>query len=486
MAEVNDQEKIRADRRQRLIDQERDVYPARLKHDHRDRVADILGNWELDKRVNVAGRVKALRVHGGSAFLDIVDDTAKIQLYLEKDTIDFLEESKAIDLGDFVEVQGLTYVTKKGEKTVKASEPLIRLNKTLRPLPSTWHGLADVETRYRWRELDLLSNDEVKQIFLIRGKILHSVRQFLVEQDFLEVETPMLHSVPGGATARPFVTHHNALDIDLFLRVAPELYLKRLIVGGYGRVFEIGRNFRNEGIDRDHNPEFTMMECYAAYTDYQWMMNLTEDLLIYVTKAVREKTEIIINDSTIDLKKPFKRITYHDAIKNVTKIDIDKTSDEELREQGRKIKTDLSKNMNRAQMIDEIFKTHVRSTIIEPTFLFDYPIELSPLAKKKIDNPKYTERFQLLAGGTELGNAFSELNDPVDQRERFEAQEKLRAKGDDEAQPIDETYIRSLEYGMPPTSGLGIGIDRLTALLTNQKSLKDVILFPTLKPESHV
>lgn len=482
MAHVrSDQEHLRFQRRQELLEAGVDVYPPRSKR--QQTIAWIVEHWTDRKKVAVAGRVRAIRLQGGSAFIDLNDDTGKIQVFCQgKNLNDFSSTVKHIDLGDFLDVSGTTFVTKRGERSIDA-DGISWLAKALRPLPSKWHGLADVETRYRFRELDTLANRQVKQVFVNRGKILTAVRQFLVERDFVEVETPMLQPIPGGATAKPFVTHHNALDVDLYLRVAPELYLKRLIAGGFNRVFEIGRNFRNEGIDRDHNPEFTMMECYAAYTDYEWMMNLSEDLLIAVATAVNGKPEISINKDTYKLKKPFPRYSYHEAVKHMAKIDIDKLDDKELLKRGRDIGTDLPGNMSRPKVIDEIFKTHVRPKFIEPGFIYDYPIELSPLAKKKPGQPKYTERFQLLAGGSELGNAFSELNDPVDQRERFEAQEKLRAKGDEEAQPIDETYIRSLEYGMPPTSGLGIGIDRLTSLLTNQKNLKDVILFPALKPE---
>ena len=481
MTDRNDQEKIRAQRRQDLLAAGVDVYPARSRR--QQTIRQILKNWVAGQTVAIAGRVRAIRIQGGSAFLRLVDETGEMQIFLQKKNLVTFDDLKnTIDLGDFLDVSGSTFVTKRGEKTIDASA-VAWLGKALRPLPSEWHGLTDVETRFRYRELDLLSNPAVKQVFMTRGKILNTIRQFLVDREFVEVETPLLHPIPGGATARPFITHHNALDIDLFLRVAPELYLKRLIVGGFGRVFEIGRNFRNEGVDRDHNPEFTMMECYAAYTDYQWMMKFTEDLLIEAATAINGKPEITIEQKTFKLKKPFQRIPYHEAILRMTKIDIDTVTDDELRQQGRKLKTDLTKDMNRVQMIDQLFKTHVRPNFIEPNFVYDYPTDMIPLAKKKIDDPRYVECFQLLTAGTELAKGFSELNDPIDQRERFEAQEKLRAKGDKEAQPIDETYLRSLEYGLPLTSGLGVGIDRLTAILTNQKALKDVILFPTLKPE---
>ncbi len=481
MTERNDQEDIRRQRRERLGGLA--AYPARTNRS--TTVAALLDDWSEGRTATIAGRVRAFRLQGGSAFLKLEDETGQLQGFLQKKNLpDFAETANQIDLGDFLEIAGTTFVTKRGEKTIDASS-FRWLAKALRPLPSEWHGLANVETRYRYRELDLLANDKVKDVFLTRGKILTAVRDYLNKRGFIEVETPILHPIVGGATAKPFTTHHNALDMDLFLRVAPELYLKRLIVGGLGRVFEIGRNFRNEGIDRDHNPEFTMMECYAAFQNYEWMMDFTEDLLITVATAVNGKPEIIIGEKTFTLKKPFQRIQYHEAIFHMTKIDINKVTDDELREQGRKLKTDLSKDMNRTQMIDELFRTHVRPNFITPGFIYDYPTDMIPLAKKKSDNPAYVECFQLMGAGTELAKGFSELNDPVDQRERFEAQEKLRAKGDEEAQPIDETYLRSLEYGMPPTAGLGIGIDRLMAILTNQKALKDVILFPTLKSEAH-
>ncbi|MBI4089898.1 MAG: lysine--tRNA ligase [Candidatus Kerfeldbacteria bacterium] len=481
MRTFSDQEQARRDKLAKLQGTGVEVYPARVKRTHQ--IHQLLDDWKDKQPVVIAGRVRASRIQGGSAFLKLEDETGSLQVFLQKKLLpDFSDSVKLIDLGDFLEIAGTTFVTKRGEKTVDATK-LAWLAKALRPLPSDWHGLADIETRYRFRELDILTNPVVKDIFLKRGAVLRTVRRFLVEREFVEVETPMLQSIPGGATARPFVTHHHALDTDLYLRIAPELYLKRLIVGGFGRVFEIGRNFRNEGIDHDHNPEFTMMECYAAYTDYAWMMDLTEDLLIAVASAVNGKPEIKIGQKLFKISKPFPRFTYRQALLHMTKIDIDTVSDQELLKLGRAIGTDLPDGTGRALMLDEIFKTHVRPKFIAPGFLMDHPTELSPLAKKKADNPKYVERFQLLVGGTELANAFSELNDPDDQRQRFEAQEKLRAKGDDQAQRIDESYIRSLEYGMPPTSGLGVGIDRMTAILTNQKALKDVILFPTLKPE---
>lgn len=483
MDQSSDQERIRQQRRAEMVEAGIDVYPARTERTTTN--ADLLGNWKDDQVVTIAGRIRTLRIQGGSAFAKLEDDTALCQVFLQTKHLGdaFAPLTKQLDLGDFIEVTGITFVTKRGEKTVDATA--VRwLAKSLRPLPSSWHGLSDIETRYRYRELDTVMDSEVKDIFLKRSKILQTLRTFLADHGFIEVETPMLQAIAGGATARPFVTHHNALDADLFLRVAPELYLKRLIVGGFPRVYEIGRNFRNEGVDRDHNPEFTMMECYASYTDYHWLMELTEDMVRTIATAVNGQPSFISNDQEIDLAKPFAKVSYRQSILDATDIDIDAViDDDELRRLARAKDTDVPTKMNRPKIIDELFKTHVRPKLIAPTFVYDYPLELSPLAKKKFDDPRYTERFQLLMGGTEVGNAFSELNDPVDQRARFQAQEKLRSGGDDEAQRLDESFLRSLEYGMPPTSGWGMGIDRLTAILTNSKTLKDVILFPTLKPE---
>jgi lysyl-tRNA synthetase class 2 len=418
-------------------------------------------------------------------FLVLEDETGKLQCFVQSKHLgpSYISLAEQLDLGDFLQITGTTFVTKRGERTLDATA--VRwLGKALRPLPSSWHGLADIETRYRYRELDILTNPESRAVFVARAKMISALRSFMEQHGFMEVETPMLQTLAGGASARPFMTHHNTLDIDLYLRIAPELYLKRLIVAGFGRVYEIGHNFRNEGIDRDHNPEFTVMECYTAYTDYEWVMTFTEDMLRTLTHAVHGAHVFTYGDHTIDVAPAFARTTYRQSILDRTQIDIDLVSDDELRTQVRALGTDIPDGMNRSKMIDEVFKTHVRPNIIAPTFVHDFPVEMIPLAKKKRDNPKYVECVQLLLGGTELTKAFSELNDPVEQRERFEAQEAMRAAGDDEAQHIDETFLRSLEYGMPPTSGIGIGLDRLIAVLMNQKTLKDVILFPTLKPES--
>lgn len=485
MPEANDQERIRALRRQELMTGGLDIYPARTKNKI-TAVTEIISGWKLKQNKTIAGRVRALRVQGNSAFLDLDDGSGKLQVFLQKRQLgeSFKQFAKKLDLGDFLEVRGLTFITQAGERSLDARD--VRwLAKSLRPLPSNWYGLEDVEIRYRHRELDLLSDQQTRKIFTQRAAAVSALRTVLEKNNFLEVETPILQTIPGGATARPFVTHHNALDIDLHLRIAPELYLKRLIVGGFSRVYEIARCFRNEGIDRDHNPEFTQIEVYAAYWDYEVMMKFTEQLVIAAAKAVNKKSEFLYQGKQVLLKTSFARQTYHQAIKTATGIDIDAVvNDQDLLKAARKIKTDVASNANRPKIIDELFKTHVRPTLIKPTFIYDYPIELSPLAKKKFDNPKYTERFQLLMGGTELGNAFSELNDPVDQRQRFQAQEILRAKGDDEAQRLDEDFLQALEYGMPPTAGLGLGIDRLVAVLTDQHSVKNVILFPTMRPKS--
>lgn len=482
MTERNDQEQLRFDRRAELLQQGVEVYPARTQRS--TTVAHLLQRWQEGSEQTIVGRVRAVRLQGGSGFMRLEDETGQIQIFAQKKQLGeaFAAVTKKIDLGDFLQVRGTTFVTQRGEKTIDAVE-ITWLAKALRPLPSEWHGLADVETRYRFRELDTLTNEDSKKVFITRSRILQYIREFLVQKEFIEVETPMLNAIAGGASAKPFTTHHNALEADFFLRIAPELYLKRLIVGGFGRVFEIGRNFRNEGIDRDHNPEFTVMECYAAYTDYHWVMDVTEEMMRGLTQTLFNALTIHVGDKTIDLAKPFARVKYHDLIKEKTGLDIDAGSDAELLAAGRKLGTDLPDGMSRWKIIDEIFKTHVRPSIIDPVFVYDYPVDMIPLAKRCQDNPKYVECVQLVMNGTELTKAFSELNDPVDQRQRFEEQETMRAGGDEEAQQLDEAFLRSLEYGMPPTSGLGLGIDRLVAIMTNQRALKDVILFPTLKPE---
>lgn len=482
MSERSDQEDIRRQRRSQLLAQGVNVYPSKVSRTAT--LGDLATHWQDGLRQTVDGRISSIRLQGGSAFIDLQDETGSIQLFVQSKKLgaDFEMLTANLDIGDFIEAEGETFTTKRGQPSLDI-RGVRWLGKALRPLPSHWHGLQDVELQYRFRELDLITNKKSRPIFQARGIILKTIRNFLDQHGFLEVETPMLQAIPGGATAQPFVTHHNALDLDLYLRVAPELYLKRLIVGGLGRVYEIARCFRNEGIDHDHSPEFTQVELYVAYADYQWMMTFYEQLLLEVCQHVHGRSEFPYGQHTIRLKTPFVRLSFRQAIKELSGIDIS-VADPTLFQAARKVGIEVNTTMTRPQIIDEIFKTQVRPKIMQPTFVIDYPLELSPLAKKKHDDPTYTERFQLLLAGTELGNAFSELNDPVDQRQRFEAQEKLRAKGDEEAQRIDETFLKSLEYGMPPTAGLGFGIDRLTAVLMNQHNLKDVILFPTLRPES--
>ncbi len=442
------------------------------------------------KELKVAGRIRAVRLHGGAAFVDLDDGTGKIQLHVKKDFVgaskfEFFEQY--IDTADFISVKGAPFKTKRGEKTLETKDFKL-ISKTLLPLPEKWHGLSDVETRYRKRYLDLIANPTVKEIFKTRGEIIKILRHFLQAENFVEVETPILQPVPGGANARPFVTHHNALDADFYLRIAPELYLKRLIVGGFLKVFEFARCFRNEGIDYQHNPEFTQIELYWAYADYKDLMKLTEKMFReLIIKLGYKDLKIKYADGEIDFKPPFQKITFEDAVLKYSEINInkfDESKKKDLLTVARKKGAEIEENASYGKILDEIFKTFVRPQIKDPTFIVDYPTELSPLAKKKFDNPKLTERFQLLVGkGIELVNAFSELNDPLDQEERFKRQQEAREAGEEEAQRFDKDFIEALGHGMPPTAGLGIGIDRLVALLTDSHNIKEVILFPTLKPE---
>lgn len=483
MEEFNDQEQIRRQRRQQMLAEGRDPYPARTTIT--TTVARLRSTWELDQACTIGGRIRAIRVQGGSAFLDIDDGTGKVQLFVQKKQLgdDFVHVVKELDLGDIIEATGITFVTKAGEQTVNVST-LRMLAKALRPLPSSWHGIEDVELRYRHRELDLVTNADTTRAFQQRSAMVQAVRAFLLDHAFIEVETPILQTLAGGASAKPFITHHEALDIDLYLRVAPELYLKRLIVGGMPRVFEVARCFRNEGIDRDHNPEFTQIELYAAYQDYQWLMIFTEQLIHCAAIAANGRSVFFHQDGEVAIPETFPRHRYRDLVLERTAIDIDEESDEALLTKARAAGVDVPTGTHRMKVIDELFKTCVRPTIISPTIVFDYPADMIPLAKRVAGNPNYVECFQVLMGGTELSKGFTELNDPIDQRQRFESQEAMRAEGDDEAQRIDEDFLQALEYGMPPTAGLGIGIDRLIAIMTGQRALKEVILFPTLKPSA--
>ncbi|WP_286680258.1 lysine--tRNA ligase [Tepidanaerobacter sp. EBM-49] len=436
--------------------------------------------------VILAGRIMAIRGHGKAAFFDIQDDSGKIQVYIKKDNVsdETFKLYKLLDIGDIIGVEGRVFKSQRGEISISATN-LKMLAKSLRPLPEKWHGLKDTDTRYRQRYLDLIVNPEVKQTFLTRSKIISAIREFLDERGFVEVETPILSPIAGGAAARPFVTYHNALDMQLYLRIATELYLKRLIVGGFEKVYELGKDFRNEGISVKHNPEFTMLELYQAYADYKDMMELMETLFAHISQKVLGTMKITYQGEEIDLTPPWKRMTMVEAVKQFTGIDFDSiTSDEEARKIAKKLNIEEVKDSDtRGKILNLVFEEKVEQNLVQPTFIYDYPLEISPLAKKKEDNPDLTYRFEAFITRREMCNAFSELNDPIDQRERFLQQLKEREAGDEEAHVFDEDYIVALEHGMPPTGGLGIGIDRMVMLLTDSPSIRDVILFPTMRPK---
>lgn len=441
----------------------------------------------LDKkyRVTVAGRVMAIREFGKAAFLNIKDRSGSIQVYIAKKELSEQEYEifKKTDIGDFIGVSGYLFKTKTGELTVLAETYKI-LTKALRDLPEKWHGLKDVEKRYRQRYVDLIVNDDVRELFILRSKIIQRMRQFFIENEFIEVETPMMQPIAGGATARPFITHHNALDMTLYLRIAPELYLKRLVIGGLERVFEINRNFRNEGISTKHNPEFTMVEWYMAYADYYDQMAFTENMLYTIAKDVLGKTTITFGEYEIDLTPPWDKLTLEDSIEKYTDIKKDDLKDfESAKKVAENLGIKLEKNWGRGKIVLEIFEKTVEHKLIQPTFIIDYPKEVSPLAKSKFDNPDVTERFELFIAGMEVANGFNELNDPIDQKERFEKQVEAKEAGDEEAHMMDHDYIRALEYGLPPTAGQGLGVDRLVMLFTNKNSIREVILFPHMRPE---
>jgi lysyl-tRNA synthetase class 2 len=433
---------------------------------------------------SVAGRIVALRSFGKACFAHIQDGTGRIQVYFQKNTLgeDRFNLFKKLDIGDFIGVKGFLFRTRTDELTLDVDD-FVLLAKSLRPLPEKWHGLTDVEIRYRQRYVDLIVNPEVKQVFLLRTKIIQSIRSFLNARGFLEVETPMMQSIPGGATARPFRTHHNALDMDLFLRIAPELYLKRLLVGGFERVYEINRNFRNEGISTRHNPEFTMLEFYQAYADYRDLIEMTEQLISTVAGEVLGTTTVQYEGHAINLAPPWKRITFLDALREAGVPDDVLMNADKAREHARKLGASLKGGEPLGKLWNEIFEALVEPNLIQPTFIIDYPTDISPLSKKRDDAPEFVERFELFVVGREMANAFSELNDPVDQKERFQKQVSEREAGDDEAHQMDDDFIRALEYGMPPAAGEGIGIDRLVMLLTGSPSIRDVILFPQMKKE---
>ncbi|NLN64749.1 MAG: lysine--tRNA ligase [Clostridiaceae bacterium] len=435
--------------------------------------------------VSIAGRLMAKRGMGKSSFCDLADREGKIQLFFRINDLgeEQYEAFKKLDIGDIIGVTGTVFKTRMGEISVKVSEYLL-LSKSLRPLPEKFHGLKDTDTRYRQRYLDLIVNPEVKRTFIVRSKIISAVRRFLDNKGFLEVETPILNTIHGGATARPFITHHNTLDMDLFLRIAPELYLKRLIVGGLEKVYEIGRMFRNEGMSIKHNPEFTMMEIYQAYTDYKGMMDLAEELCITLADEVLGTRQIDYQGEKIDLSAPWTRMTMIEAVKKYADVDFDTiTSDEEALKIAKEKGLDTDKVKTKGEVLNLFFEERAESNLVQPTFIMDYPVEVSPLTKRKPDRPELTERFEIFITGREFGNAYSELNDPLDQKERFLEQVKKREQGDEEANMMDDDYIVALEHGLPPTGGMGIGIDRLVMLFTNSFSIRDVLLFPTMKPK---
>lgn len=449
---------------------------------HSEDIREQYGDLE-GKEVSLAGRMMFKRVMGKASFCNIQDIKGRIQIYVARDDIgeEAYKEFKKYDVGDILGIRGIVFTTKTGEISVHAKE-VVLLSKSLQILPEKFHGLTDTDTRYRQRYVDLIMNEDVKDTMIKRSKVISSIRRFLDGQDFIEVETPMLVSNAGGAAARPFETHYNALNEDLKLRISLELYLKRLIVGGLERVYEIGRVFRNEGVDARHNPEFTLMELYQAYTDYHGMMDLTENLFRYVAQEVNGSLVLTYGEHTMDLSKPFERITMVDAVKKYANVDFDTVKDtEEAKKLAKEHNIAFEPHHKKGDILSLFFETYVEEHLIQPTFVMDHPIEISPLTKKKPDNPEYTERFEFFMNGWEMANAYSELNDPEDQRKRFEAQEELFAAGDDEANHTDEDFLNALAVGMPPTGGIGYGIDRMTMLLTNSPAIRDVILFPTLK-----
>jgi len=492
MTEESEQVKVRKARLAELRQNGKNPYVNRYKPEHRiGRLLEAYGNATAEElessapSASVAGRLMSIRGHGKTMFAHIQDGSGKIQLYLKRDEVgeDEYAEIKKLDIGDIVGAVGTLFITRTGEITVKVKK-LSLLSKSLRPLPEKWHGLKDVETRYRQRYVDLMVNAEARDIFRKRSRIIQEIRAILDEMDFLEVETPMMQPVVGGAAAKPFVTHHNALDMDLFLRIAPELYLKRLIVGGYDRVYEINRSFRNEGISTSHNPEFTMLEFYWAYADYNDLMDLTEKMLALVAQKVCGSTKVKWGDHEIEFGGKWKRYSFFGALKELGGVEDDVLKDFEkarlyLHERG----VSTSKTEKGAKVFEKLFEFAVEPELVQPTFIYDFPVELSPLSKKKEDDPSLVERFELYIGRKEIANAYTELNDPEDQHERFMEQVAMRESGDEEAQMMDEDFVNALEYAMPPTAGEGIGIDRLAMILTNQSSIREVILFPQLKAQ---
>ena len=482
----NEMTDIRYEKLQELTDLGKNPHAFTSFHDrtYARTIKEDFENWD-GKTVRMAGRIMARRGHGKVQFIDMQDATDRIQLFMKKDLLeDTYDELKLLDIGDIVGVEGEIFKTHAGEVSLRATSWHI-LTKSLRILPEKWHGLKDPDLRYRRRYVDLIVNPNVKETFVLRSKIIRAVRRFLDDRGFLEVETPILNTIVGGANARPFVTHHNTLDIPMYMRIANELYLKRLIVGGFDKVYEMGRMFRNEGMDHTHNPEYTAIELYEAYADYEDMMRITEELVAYVAKEVHGTTVIEYEGKTIDLTPPWRRLSMTDALKEFAGIDFDKIeTDEEAQAVAAEHHVELKKGKTRGFVIDAMFEALCEEHLIQPTFIMHHPVEVSPLAKRDPEDPRCTERFEAFINATEYANAFSELNDAMDQKARFEAQVAAREAGDDEAQMMDSDFVYALEVGLPPTGGLGIGIDRLIMLLTGEESIRDVLLFPTMKPMS--
>ena len=499
--ELSEQEVIRREALSKLREHGIDPYPAEL-FDVNVTAVDIKENYntrKLDyKNINIAGRIMSRRIMGKASFVELQDSSGRIQLYFNRDEICPGENKdlyntifkKLLDIGDFIGVNGYVFTTKVGEISIFVKSFVV-LAKTIRPLPlpktdaqgNIYDSFTDAEKRYRQRYVDLVVNPEVKKAFIKRTKLTNSIREYLNKKGYLEVETPILQPIYGGASARPFKTHHNTLDMPLFLRIANELYLKRLIVGGFDGVYEFSKDFRNEGMSRFHNPEFTQVELYVAYKDYSWMMDLVEEMVEKVALDLHGTTKINVGNNTIDFKRPWKRYTMYEAIEHYTGVDISKMTEEELRTTAKKLGVNVEKSMGKGKLIDEIFGQNCEQNLIQPTFITDYPVEMSPLAKKHRDKKGLAERFEAICNGKEICNAFSELNDPIDQKKRFQEQIELGKKGDEEAMVLDNDFIRALEYGMPPTAGLGIGIDRLAMIMTNSNSIQDVLFFPQMKPE---
>ena len=484
--DVSEQIKIRIGKLKELQDNGKDPFSI-VKYEADTFSNEVISDFSAleGEAVSISGRIMTKRLMGKASFCDIQDRNGRVQTYVKESELQAgatYEEFKKFDIGDIVGVKGVVFKTQKDEISVRANE-IVLLSKSLQVLPEKFHGLKDVDLRYRQRYVDLIVTDGVKETFVKRSKIIRSIRSFLDSYGFLEVETPVLQTIPGGAAAKPFVTHHNTLDIEMFLRISPELYLKRLIVGGIDKVYEIGRVFRNEGMSTRHNPEFTMLELYEAYTDYHGMMEITEHLIRSTANDVNGSPIVQYGDHTLDFSKKFERISMVDAIKKYANVDFDTVPDTTAAKKlADEHKVAYEKHHTKGEILNSFFEAFVEDKLIDPTFIIDHPIEISPLTKKKPNNPDHVERFELFVLGKEIANAYTELNDPLDQRARFEHQESLREHGDDEANQIDEDFLTALSYGMPPTGGLGIGIDRLVMFLTNAQSIKDVILFPTMKP----